>query len=171
MESTPLTALQTATRFSGRLSFLLFSVIFLFYFNPLLLRRWLSDRYYFLFAVVHGIHLIELLVYVNLSGIKLIPYRVAGGVVAYIFIFAMPWLAKKNRAGTMTLRTYILLENIYLFYVWFIFFMTYFSRVQGKLPNIGGTFAEHIALFGWVLAVLILHFIMRFWKRIARNAG
>ena len=59
-----LNALQTITRFSGRLSLLLFSAIFLFYNRPLI-TEWLSDKFYLLFAVVHGIHLVELLLFVR----------------------------------------------------------------------------------------------------------
>jgi hypothetical protein len=60
-------ALQTTTRYSARLSLLLFSVIFLLKHRPGHGARWISTRPYLLFAVVHGIHLIELLAYVYLS--------------------------------------------------------------------------------------------------------
>jgi ammonia channel protein AmtB len=91
LEGFSISALQTVTRFSGRLSLFLFSAIFLFY-NRSTITAWLSDKFYLLFAVVHGIHLIELLLFVSMSGIKLIPIRVAGGFMAYVYIFLMPLL-------------------------------------------------------------------------------
>jgi hypothetical protein len=165
LEPDNLTALQTTTRFSGRLSLLLFSAMLVLSTYPFRLQRWLSDRYYLLFAIVHGIHLAELMIYVDLAQTKLIPYRLIGGFLAYLFIFIMPWLATRYRAGRIQEGRFRIAESIYFYYVWFIFFMTYFSRVRGKLPNTGGTYTEHVALFGWVLIALILHLVIRFRKR------
>jgi hypothetical protein len=153
-EGYSLTALQTITRFSGRLSLFLFSAIFLLYNKPYTITAWLSDRFYLLFAIVHGIHLMELLTFVYLSGIKLIPYRVAGGVLAYSFIFAMPFVQSFNMRGRISRKTYSALETIFVYYVWLVFFLTYLPRVQGKLPQAGGTFVEHVALLGWVSTLL-----------------
>jgi hypothetical protein len=153
-EGYSLTALQTITRFSGRLSLLLFSAIFLLFNRPYTITAWLSDRFYLLFAIVHGIHLMELLLYVYLSGIQLIPYRIAGGVVAYAFIFAMPFVQSYRMRGRISKKTYSTLETIFVYYVWLVFFLTYLPRVQGKLPQAGGSFAEHVALLGWVSTLL-----------------
>ena len=149
-----LTALQTITRFSGRLSLFLFSAIFLLYNKPYTITAWLSDRYYLLFAIVHGIHLAELLAFVYLSGAKLIPYRIAGGFVAYLFIFAMPLLQSYTIRGLFSKRSYSIIETVFIYYVWLVFFLTYLPRVQGKLPQAGGSFAEHVALLGWTSTLL-----------------
>jgi hypothetical protein len=156
--------LQTTSRLSGRLSLFLFSAIFIFCANKGSLTRWFSDRYYLLFAIVHGIHLIELLAYVRMSGTQLILYRLAGGFLAYVSIFLMPWIDQRYREEKITQRKFGWIESGYLYYVWFIFFMAYLPRVLGKLPNAGGTFEEHVALFSWVLIVLILHLVTRFRK-------
>ena len=146
-------ALQTITRFSGRLSLLLFSIIFLTYNKPSV-TAWLSDKFYLLFAIVHGIHLIELLLFVSLSGIKLIPVRIAGGFMAYMYIFSMPLLQSFRVQGKILRKTFVTLEVIFLYYVWLIFFLTYLPRVQGKLPIAGGTFGEYVALLGWTSTML-----------------
>jgi hypothetical protein len=164
VENNLTTILQTTSRLSGRLSLFLFSVVFIFNGRKEFLTRWFSNRYYLLFAIVHGIHLIELLIYVRLSGIQLIPYRLAGGFFAYVLIFIMPLLDQRYRDEKIAPRKYAWIESGYLFYVWFIFFMAYLPRVLGKLPNAGGTFAEHVTLFGWVLIALILHLVIRFRK-------
>ena len=153
-EGYSITALQTITRFSGRLSLFLFSAIFLLYNKPRTITVWLSDQFYLLFAIVHGIHLLELLSFVYLSGIELVPYRIAGGFLAYLFIFAMPFIQSYKMRGAISTRTYSTLETIFVYYVWLIFFLTYLPRVQGKLPKVGGSFAEHVALLGWVSTLL-----------------
>src|SRR5687767_13895051 len=86
IDGNSLTALQTITRFSGRLSLFLFSAIFLLYDKPQTIHAWLSEKFYLLFAIVHGIHLLELFSFVYLSNASLIPIRVAGGLLAYLYI-------------------------------------------------------------------------------------
>lgn len=147
-------ALQTISRFSGRLSLFLFSAIFVLYNKPLVLTVWLSNKYYLLFAIVHGIHLMELLLYVYVSEAQLIPYRIAGGFLAYAYIFAMPMVQHYRVVNRITLKTYAILETVFVYYVWAVFFLTYLPRVQGKLPQAGGSFAEHVMLLGWVSTLL-----------------
>jgi len=147
-------ALQTVTRFSGRLSLLLFSAIFLLYTKPQTIHNWLSDKFYLLFALVHGIHLIELLSYVYLSETRLIPIRVVGGFLAYLYIFLMPIFVHYAEQGRLSVKTFSILQTIFIYYVWLVFFLTYLSRVQGKLPQAGGSFGEHVALLGWVSTLL-----------------
>ena len=150
-----LEALQAVTRFSGRASLVIFSLIFLFQKHPYIrIRLILSENYFLIFAVAHGIHLMELLSYVYLSGIMLVPYRVAGGFIAYSFIFLMPWLEKLYHQTKLTSKQFSITTLLYLYYVWLIFFMTYLSRVQGSFPNAGGSYAEHTMLLGWVALML-----------------
>jgi hypothetical protein len=148
-------ALQAVTRFSGRASLAIFSFIFLFQKHPYInLKAILSEQYFLIFAIAHGIHLLELLSYVYLSGIELVPYRVAGGFIAYSFIFAMPWLEHLHHQSKLSTKQFSITTLLYLYYVWLIFFMTYLSRVQGTFPNAGGNFLEHITLLGWVALML-----------------
>jgi hypothetical protein len=153
-EGYSLTSLQTITRFSGRLSLFLFSAIFLLYNKPATIIPWLSSKFYLLFAVVHGIHLIELLLFVYLSEIQLIPYRTAGGFLAYAYIFAMPVLQSYQVSGKISKRMFLILESMFVYYVWLIFFLTYLPRVQGKMPQAGGSYLENVALLGWVSTLL-----------------
>ncbi len=146
-----LEALQATTRFSGRVSLAIFSLIFLFQSHRhLKVSSLLSDRYFLIFAIAHGIHLLELLAYVYLSGNDLIPVRLAGGFLAYLMIFLMPYvqhLFEKNQLSSKHFSTFNL---IYLYYVWFIFFMSYLPRVRGTLPNVGGSYSEFVVLLAWV---------------------
>lgn len=159
--------LQATTRFSGRLSLVVFSVIFIYIsFSRENLSGILSTRPFHIFAVAHGIHLIELLSFIYLSQNDLIPIRLLGGFLAYVFIFIIPFLHARYLAGLLLPKKYWIAENIFLFYVWFIFFMSYLPRVLGKLPTVGGTHTEFVILFGWVCALMALKFYSFFIKKI-----
>jgi hypothetical protein len=152
-EGLSLVALQTLTRFSGTLSLVVFSVIFVLYNRPAI-TVWLSDRFYLVFAIVHGIHLVALLCFVSLSGVKLTPIRAMGGFLAYSYAFAMPVLQEWRNNGRIALKTFSIVEVIYVYYLWLVFFLTYLPRVQGKLPLAGGSFEEHVGLLGWISTLL-----------------
>ena len=157
--------LQATTRFSGRLSLFIFSFIFLLHpARKELVQGIFSRQYFLVFAIAHGIHLLELLSYVYLSGIELVPVRVAGGFMAYSMIFLMPWLQQRFEGGRISKKQFDALGSVYLFYVWFIFFMTYVSRLNGSFQNAGGSYTEHAALMGWVcvmLAVKLLRIVLK----------
>ena len=159
-------ALQATTRFSGRLSLFIFSFIFLLYpQSRTSLPSYFSGKYFLVFAFAHGIHLLELLSYVYLAGIELVPYRVAGGFLAYSMIFAMPWFQGLSIGGKISPMRFQTLGYVYLFYVWLIFFMTYVSRVNGSFPNAGGSHLEHVILMGWVCVMLGI----KLWQCLRKN--
>ncbi len=147
-------AAQAIARFSGRFSLLIFAILFAT--GVPLRSRILSEYPYTIFAIVHGIHLIELLIYVKLVGRELILYRILGGALAYAMIFAMPLVQLKFTRKQISTRMFLILENTYCYYVWFIFFMAYLPRVTGNHANAGGTFAEHLAFFILTMAILII---------------
>lgn len=147
--------LQATARYSGRLSLFIFSFIFLLHQQSRgLLRSILSEKYFLVFAIAHGIHLLELVSYVYFSGSGLILYRLAGGMLAYAMIFIMPWIAHRHEKGPVSPRRFNQLSLVYLYYVWFIFVMTYVPRVMGTLPNAGGSYGEFVVLLGWIFLML-----------------
>lgn len=145
--------LQATTRFSGRFSLFIFSIIFLAS-KPADIYGILSKKPFHLFALAHGIHLIELSTFIILSGTPLILYRVAGGFLAYALIFLMPVLADRLEAGKFAEKKFELVGMVFQYYVWMIFFLTYLPRVRGTLPNVGGGYLEHVVLLGWVSLML-----------------
>lgn len=146
-----LEALQATTRFSGRVSLAIFSLIFLFQnHRHLNVTVFLSNRYFLIFAIAHGIHLFELLAYVFLSGNELIPVRLAGGFLAYLIIFLMPYAQFRFEKNQLSAKHFAIFNLIYLYYVWFIFFMSYLPRVRGTLPHVGGSYPEFVVLLAWV---------------------
>lgn len=149
-----LEGLQATTRYSGRLSLFIFSFVFLCQHKPDLLKQWLSDRYYLVFAIAHGIHLTQLITFNLMAGNDLISYRIVGGMLAYCFIFIMPIIQQRHNRGNVTPRLFTIATFIYGYYVWFIFFMTYLPRVLGKMPQAGGLYPEYVMLLGWVSLML-----------------
>jgi hypothetical protein len=66
----------------------------------------------------------------------------------------MPILHQLRSKDRLAARTFFILEIVFVYYIWLIFFLTYLPRVQGKLPLSGGTFSEHVALLGWISTML-----------------
>ncbi len=145
--------LQATTRFSGRFSLFIFSIIFLAS-KPADIHGVLSRKPFHLFALAHGIHLLELSTFIILSGTPLILYRVAGGFLAYALIFLMPVLADRLEVGKFGEKKFELVGMVFQYFVWMIFFLTYLPRVRGTLPNVGGGYLEHVVLLGWVSLML-----------------
>lgn len=158
--------LQATTRFSGRLSLFIFSFIFLLHQGKKeTLALYLSNRYFLIFALAHGIHLCELLSYVYLAGIQLVPYRVAGGFLAYSLIFVMPWFQEQFDRKKIDDKRFQALGAVYLFYTWFIFFMTLLSRLNGSFPNAGGSHTQHVVVMGWICLILAIKLSSLFLKK------
>lgn len=148
--------LQATTRFSGRVSLLIFSFIFILLpYHRHNLRTLLSDKFFLVFALAHGIHLAELISYNLLSGGNFILARLAGGALAYAFIFIMPLLHPR-----ISDRKKPVVENIYLLYIWLVFLLTYLPRIQGKLPQVGGSYYEFAILFSWVCILLVIRIVL-----------
>lgn len=150
-------AIHVTTRFSGRLSLLIFSLLFIL--PPEKRELSLSSRSYHIFAIAHGIHLIELLSFVYLNHTVLNPIRLTGGFLAYVFVFIMPYLATRAAKSKISVTSFKRIQYGYDFYIWLIFFLTYLPRILGKLPLAGGTFSEHVTLFVWVCIMPLLKLI------------
>ena len=161
-----ISGLQATTRFSGRLSLFIFSFVFLLYPRDKgVLHFYLSEKFFLAFAVAHGIHLGELLSYVWLSGTVLVPYRLAGGFIAYVLIFVMPVIQQRAEVGKLSPKRYQSIGYVYLFYVWLIFFMTYVGRLRAELPNAGGSREEYLTLIGWVVVMLGIKIVYMLSKK------
>ena len=164
-----LEGLQATTRFSGRFSLAIFSIIFILLpSHRKILNLIFAKQAFLLFAVAHGIHLLELLNYTYFSDSSLIPIRLTGGFVAYLLIFSLPVIQNVYESGKLSVNKYLLVENIYLYYVWFIFFMSYLPRVQGKLLHVGGSYWEFVVLLAWVCMLLGMKLSTLISKRLKR---
>lgn len=150
---------QASARLSGRVS-LMFFLFYGIYATrhpsvesdsiPLSIKTQLTKD----FAVIHIIHWVFLAIAVVLSGFELVPFRVAGGALAYSMIVVMPFVYQRKLFVSLPLPT---MQNVYIFYVWLIFFMTYLSRVRGQTPTATGDMTAY-----WVLIVVTGAFL--FWR-------
>lgn len=157
--------LQSAARFSGRFSLAVFSIIFLFHNKRGSIDVILLGKPFHFFATAHGLHLLILLAYVYASSTNLASYRVVGGVVAYAFIFIMPFATEWKDSGKLNKRVYEMMEIIFQYYIWLIFFLTYLPRVRGTMPEVGGNYWEHVALLGWVSLMLGMKITSILWVK------
>jgi hypothetical protein len=107
------------------------------------------------FALHHFLHLGFLATFLYLSQAEIIVYRLLGGALAYFLILLLPILLYwRPRFISQSLRYF------YLYYVWFVMFMTYIARVRGTLAVAGGTMTEHIFFFSIVLLLLAFNLIL-----------
>jgi hypothetical protein len=112
------------------------------------------------FAIVHVIHWMFLAVAIALSGFDIIPIRVLGGALAYAMIIVMPLVYEKRLFANKPLP---FLENGYIIYVWFIFFMTYWPRIFGNAPKATGNLSSYIVFMVLTVAFMVWRvvFVMR----------
>lgn len=145
---------RTVTRYSGRLSLAVFSIIFLFRHKPGRADEVLLGKPFHFFAFAHAIHLIQLLILLDIAGSALSPLRLLAGIIAYTFTFAMPFAVDRYARGELNPRKYRAMEMVFLYYIWLVFFLTYLPRVQGKIVSPGVNYWEYVALLGWMSLML-----------------
>jgi hypothetical protein len=93
---------------------------------------------------------------------------VAGGFVAYSLIFIMPLLADRLEQGRLEEKKFNIMIIVFQYFVWGIFFLTYLPRVRGLLPNVGGSYMEHVVLLGWISLMLGMKLPRVMFKRKVR---
>jgi hypothetical protein len=160
---------QAAARLSGRVSLLFFTFYFIYStLNPsvkaLSVKEYpenegLKTKYILSrdFAIIHLIHWVFLAIAVKLSGFELVPYRVAGGALAYFMVVAMPFILKKKIFTNFSLRV---TEGVYIFYVWLIFFMTYLPRIRGHVPTATGNMQAYYILIIFTIGLILWRIFM-----------
>jgi hypothetical protein len=169
LHPTPVEWLKATTQYSGRLSLLIFSCLFLA--GPggeSMATRYLIKPYH-AFAWAHGIHLSEVLSYLLLADITLNPVRLSVGVLAYVMILVLPFLYDRYKSARLSPTIFLPAERVYHYYVWTIFFLTYLMRVRGMVPTVADSYPEHIMGLGYVSFLLGSRFITMLMKRRLRS--
>ena len=125
-------AFRHAARYSGRLSLLVFLTAFGFF----AYTRWkrndaamtkLRDLVT-LFAVLHFIHLGFVAMNVRFNAIELVPYKLAGGALAYALVLVYPFVILRVRARSF-------LHLVYFYYVGLVMALTYVARIKGEFDG------------------------------------
>jgi VanZ family protein len=148
---------QASARLSGRVSLLYFGFLFVYStLNPFIESNSepLQVKYILArnFAILHIIHWFLLATAVSMSGFNIVPYKLMGGALAYLMIVLLPFILSGKLFPNLSLR---LALNIYLPYVWLIFFITYLTRVLGKATPITGIMPAYYSLISITLGLMI----------------
>lgn len=154
--------LQTASRYSGRLSFFFFSIIFIHAaifpkvdesLSTILFHR----SFVVYFAILHLIHFGFLASYNILADTVLIPTRLIGGIIAYVTLVLYPIILLTALQG----KWVSVVRNLYIYFLFFVFFMTYLPRIKGELPEVSGRIETYYALFVILIVFFALHLALR----------
>jgi DMSO/TMAO reductase YedYZ heme-binding membrane subunit len=152
--------LEAVARYSGRAGLLWFGLVFLI--SPMhrfapgdLTRLALRQRRNvgLAFGYHHFVHLAFLLTYVSVSGKGINVARTLPGIVGYVFLFVMMATSSDEMVTRIGRRNRRRLHLTCLWYLWFIFLLTYVVRLVGMAPNVGGGTIEFVVCISFVLAL------------------
>lgn len=149
-----LQSLQLITRLSGIFTLIIFSILFQFRNTRIQLDVLLLQRPYVAFATALSFYACILGLYFYLAALPVEALRTIGVLIFYGFALFMPRLVVQNEKHQLSARTFGIVEKIFLYYAWLIFFMTYLPRVRGISSPLGGSYREQIILLGWVSLLL-----------------
>jgi hypothetical protein len=159
------TGLQALARYSGRLSLVVFSIIFMLLPNQApQLSRLLSTRPFHLFALTHSIYLIILISYNQLAGNAFNPILLTVGSIAYAGIVLMPVIHVQQESGALSLSRFKIYLSLYLYITWFSFFITYLTRVQSQIVQVGGQYWEDVVLLSWICMMMGMKLPVLFFR-------
>lgn len=128
--------LRTLIRATARTSFVLFTAAFIASALqatwPAPLSRWLLVNRRYLgvsFAVSHGIHLLAIIVLLRVAAdLQISGATLIGGGLAYGFIATMTATSFDRSAAWLGARAWRRLHTAGMYYIWFIFFISYAPR-------------------------------------------
>jgi methionine sulfoxide reductase heme-binding subunit len=173
-------AAQAMTRFTARISLLIFALVFsasalhkLFrseYTAELLRNR---RQFGLSFAYSHTVHLLAIIIFLRLSGDEAPLLTLAFGGFAYLLTYAMAFTSNDWSVRKLGARSWKALHKTGVYYLWFIFFITYLRRLlpaKAGDPIPGGSKAEFIIAFILVLAILSLRIVAAVSARAGKQA-
>jgi hypothetical protein len=160
---------QASARLSGRASLIFFALLLIYAtlqpgFDRTKESFRVKVRLFSAFAILHGIHWCLLAVSVWMNGFDLNPARLAGGMLAYLLILGMPVLLNSEKLSVNALKA---LQSFYLLWVWFVFMMTYVTRLRGQSPDAGGSPEAWWPLAAGTLALML----WRVWRQVGNRPG
>lgn len=146
-----------AARYSGRFSLIVYLFCFgYFSFNYTAFHGESKNdvkNLITVFCILHFIHFFFLATNVYLNKIELVPYRLAGGFLAYLLILIYPFYIDKPKTPKIS-------HLIYFYYVGFIMFMTYLGRIKDGFQGASPSNFHYFGLASSVVAFLAFGFII-----------
>ncbi len=138
--------LRLSARYSGRLSGVLFLVVFYLYVTPLPNKMESGSpfmNYLKVFTILHLIHFGFLAGNVWINDITLIPVKLAGGSLAYLMIILAPWVFQKLK---------VWMQLVYFYYVSLVMIITYLARAKGDFEGAEPSLLHWIFIGTYLLA-------------------
>lgn len=120
---------RLSARYSGRISFGLYTVMFYHFINEKSKGKALQNTYSLgmVFCVLHVIHFGFLSGAVFINDLPIIPYKLIGGFLAYLAIVIYPFFMRKiNRLS---------IHLLYFYYVGIVMAMTFLARIRGEFEG------------------------------------
>lgn len=159
-------AAQALTRFTARISLFVFALVFaasalhiLLHsdFTRELLRH--QRQWGLAFAYSHTIHLFAILLFFRLSGNSPPVLSLIFGGMGYVLLYVLAFTSNNEAVKRLGATNWKRLHKIGVFYLWFIFFLTYLKRLlpdRVDAPRPGGTKTEFVIGFMILVALLAL---------------
>lgn len=155
-------AFRYSARYSGRFSLLVY--LFCFYYfaanypdtNRANLHKLVS-----VFCILHFIHFGFLATNVYLNQIQLIPYKLAGGFLAYLMILLYPFFINHPKLPWFA-------HLAYFYYVGIVMAITYISRINGSFEGASPDALHYFGLVSVIIAFVVFS-IMIFRKNYRLN--
>lgn len=172
--------LQAVTRFTARISLLMFAMVFTASaLHKLLRKSWTAEflknwrPYALSFAYAHTIHLFAIFLLYRQTSEKAPLVTMVFGGLAYLLIYVMAFTTNEKAVKKMGFRNWKALHRVALFYIWFIFFMTYIRRLMPadpEEPGSGGSKTEFIIAFILVIAMMLVRIAAAVFTRAGRKS-
>ncbi len=141
-------------RYSGRLSLIIY--LFCFYQYVCSFQRLKNIQNtktaVSIFCILHLIHFVFLVLSLYFNELPLIPFKVAGGFLAYIFIIIYPLIINKISKS--------IYHIIYFYYVGIVMLMTYVARIKGEFIGAEPELFHYVALIILLVAFLFFGYLI-----------
>ena len=141
-----------AARFSGRFSFSLYLISLLSFLKFYTKNHTIvfTKKVLGVFSLIHLIHFCFLATSIYLNSIPIIPYRLAGGFIAYLMIIIYPFYIEKVKNK--------ILHFIYFYYVGLIMIMTYIARIRGKFKGAEPEMFHYLAITFLIITLIVFSY-------------
>ena len=141
-------------RYSGRLSLIIY--LFCFYQYVCSFERLKNIQNtktaVSIFCILHLIHFVFLVLSLYFNELPLIPFKIAGGFLAYIFIIIYPLIINKISKS--------IYHIIYFYYVGIVMLMTYIARIRGEFIGAEPELFHYVALILLLIAFLFFGYLI-----------
>lgn len=150
-------AFRLSARYTGRISFGIYIVMFYHFINEKSQKKTLdkTNLWGILFCVLHLIHFGFLSASVYTNNLPIIPHKLIGGMLAYLAIVSYPFYIRRIKKLGIHLA--------YFYYMGIVMGVTFLARIRGEFE---GASESPFHYFGIVtLAVMFIYSIVVFLKK------